>query len=161
MSNQIPKDQHAWNALFFILFPILAVVLFSWLQKTGGLQVLNSISLFDIVIMAFATFRLIHLIVYDKIFSFVRVIFRDTSPDGREVKPAGGFRRAVAELMECMWCVGTWSAFGVFALYILVPIGPFLILIIAISALASFMQVITSRIGSGPQNRTSQPGTCS
>lgn len=148
MDKTLPPDQHAWNAFIFFLFPIMIYAAYLFIQRFAGLQALYAMSIFDILIMVFATYRIIRLIAYDKIFSFARVIFFDVGPDNTLMKPAGGFRRAVVELIDCIWCVGVWAALFVIVLYVISPIARFGALILAISALGTFMQVISRRVGS-------------
>ncbi len=158
--SSTPKDQHTWNALIFILFPIVIVGSYLLIDWMVGIQRMNSVSAFDIIIMTLATFRVSRLITSDKIFGFGRAIFMDVLEDGTEVKPAGGFRRAMAELIECLWCVGVWAALFVLVLYMITPFGRFGALILAIAALASFFQVVSRRVGAGTVNHPNAPHTC-
>ena len=146
-ANNMQKNQHAWNALIFILYPIAIVGAYLAIDRLIGIRNLSLLSTFDIIIMTLATFRIIRLITFDKIFGFARAMFMDIQPDGTETKPPSGFRRAIAELMECQWCTGVWAGLFVIIVYMITPIGRFAALILAISALASFMQVISRRIG--------------
>lgn len=143
--SSLPKDQHMWNAFIFFAFPVMIVGAYVLIERLIGIRNMSALSMFDIFIMALATFRIIRLVTFDKVFSFARVIFMDTLPDGTEVKPSHGFRRAIAELMECMWCTGVWAALFVLVLYMLTPIGRFGALILAIAALGSFFQVVSRR----------------
>ena len=145
--SSLPKDQHMWNAFIFFAFPVMIVGAYVLIERLIGIRNIGVLSVFDITIMSLATFRIIRLITFDKIFSFARVMFMDTLPDGTEVKPAGGFRRAAAELMECFWCTGVWVGLFVLVLYMLTPIGRFGALILAIAALGSFFQVVSRRVG--------------
>ena len=160
MPNPIPKDQHIWNALIFILFPIAIVGAYMLIDRSVGINNMNNVSAFDIIIMILATWRIVHLISFDKIFGFARSVFMNVLEDGTEAKPEKGFRRAIAELIECLWCTGVWVALSVLVLYIVTPLGRFGALILAIAALGSFMQVISRRIGAGTISHPSHPGTC-
>lgn len=148
MYNNLYKDQHTWNAFFFILFPIAAILSFWLLQKTETVSTLWSLGVFDIAILSLATFRVVRLVVADKIFSFGRSLFNNTLSDGTEMKPESGFRRAVAELIECPWCVGVWAVLLVIVLYIIAPVGRFFVMLLAIAALGSLIQILSRRIGS-------------
>lgn len=161
MPNRFPSDQHIWNASIFILFPILVVLLYRYFDSSGAMQAFYSLTIFDIVIISLATFRFIRLIAFDKIFSFGRAIFHNTLPDGTMVKPPKGFRRAMAELLECSWCVGVWAALLVLTFYIISPLGRFFALILAIAALGTFFQVVSKRVGAGTANHPESSHLCS
>ena len=160
MNYNVPKDQYAWNALIFFAYPIAIVGAYLFIDRTIGIRNMSLLSIFDIFIMMLATFRIIRLITFDKIFNFAHVIFMDAMPDGTYAKPERGLRRAIAELIECQWCTGVWAGLFVVVVYMLSAIGRFGALILAISALGSFMQVISRRIGAGQPNHSSSPNSC-
>lgn len=143
----MPKDQAVWNAVFSLLFLVLFVTFFWGL--TDGLDNftwLYLLSTMDIVLLSLATFRIIRLITYDKIFNFVRQWFLVRQEDGSYVKPAGGPRRTIAELIECIWCTGLWAALGVSVLYFAADIGRFLVIILAVAAVGTLLQNISQMI---------------
>jgi len=146
--NSLPKDQAFWNGLFSMLFGGLFLFLFWGL--TDGLDNftwLYLITTMDVVIISLATFRIIRLVSYDKIFAFVRHWFLVRQEDGTYKKQGGGPRRTVAELLECVWCTGLWASLFVTALYFADGIGRFAVLILAIAAVGSFMQIFSQMIG--------------
>lgn len=155
-SNTTTREQYTWNAIIFILFPIAVVALFLLAEKWGALRQLGGITFLDMSILGLATYRLMRLVTFDKIFSFARAMFMDTRPDGSMAKPAKGFRLAIAELMECVWCTGVWAALATFVLYLLSPIGRFFVLILAVAALGTVLQVISRSVASSH----SGPHTC-
>jgi hypothetical protein len=79
---------------------------------------------FDLAILAFATYRLGHLISYDLVMEPFRKYVTETLPDstgaGESVEPRGeGARRALGQLVSCPICSGTWvAALLVYALYL-------------------------------------------
>ena len=101
------EDQNFWNFLFSVLFfVVLVAALWEMKQIRGGYLV--SVPPFDTLLMAFATFRITRLIVYDKIARWFRELFADTREYERggmwyvEVKPLGsGFRHTVYDLLSC------------------------------------------------------------
>ncbi len=149
--NELPKDQALWNAVFAIAFIGIAVVLFWGL--TDGLRHyhwLYFLNAFDIAIISLATFRIIRLVSYDKIFAFVRNWFVVRQPDGSYAKQGGGPRRTIAELLECLWCTGLWATLLVTTLYFGADIGRFIVIILAVAAIGSFLQnfsQLVSRLG--------------
>ncbi|MEK7628740.1 MAG: DUF1360 domain-containing protein [Patescibacteria group bacterium] len=160
MDNNLAPDRHVWNALFFSAFPIAVVLLYGVLNRGTGMDQLMGLTVLDLLILGLATFRLIRLVTLDKIFSFFRAAFMNTLPDGSEIRPDKGFRRAAAELIECLWCTGVWAALMATGLYVSLPIGRFFVVVLAISALGSFMQVVSKRVGAAAPH-THQPGVCS
>ncbi len=160
-SNRPSQDQHIWNALIFILFPVLVVVTYRFLENWGVLQTFFSLTVFDLILISLATFRLIRLVCFDKIFSFARVLFYDTLPDGTMIKPPHGFRRAVAELMECPWCVGIWASFVITVFYVVSPLGRLFAILLMTAALGTFFQVVSRRVGGGTSYHSDSSHTCS
>ncbi|PIT86584.1 MAG: hypothetical protein COU33_02315 [Candidatus Magasanikbacteria bacterium CG10_big_fil_rev_8_21_14_0_10_43_6] len=150
MSEKMPKDQGMWNAVFSFLF--LALFLFLYFVLTDGFDRLKwifFINTFDVIILSLATYRIIRLVTYDKIFAFVRNWFLDEK-DGKMEKPSKGPRRTVAELIECIWCTGLWGALGVTIVYFAFPIGRLFVIILAVAAVGSFLQnfsQMVARIG--------------
>ena len=142
----LPHDQQYWNAALFFLFPILVLVAFVVMVDMIGLRWLYSMTAFDVIMISLATFRLIRMIVFDKIFSFARMIVFDIE-DGEYAKPKGGFKRALAELIECLWCMGVWAGLAATALYYIAPAGRFFVIVLAVSAVGSMLQVASRAIG--------------
>lgn len=139
-----PKDQAAWNALAMLAF-IIAFLGTVLIVGPWQLRELYRFDFFDLAIVALATLRVIRLVTFDKIFSFVREWFLDHK-DGTWHKPAGGFRRLMAELIECIWCTGLWAALAVTALYLLFPLGRFFVLVLAVAALGTLLQNVSKAL---------------
>jgi hypothetical protein len=78
----------------------------------------------ELVLLTFATYRLGHLVAFDRVTEPVRKLFTDTVPDptgaGETVEPKGeGFQQAIGELICCPICSGTWiAALLVYGLYL-------------------------------------------
>lgn len=69
----------------------------------------------DLVMLGFATYRLGHLISFDKVTEPLRLPFTETKMDdygaAMTVEARGeGVQRAVGELISCPICSGTWAA---------------------------------------------------
>ncbi len=146
--GHVSKDQALWNAVATFAFVTLVILGFGLLTHGGRFtKILYYIDFFDVLIMGLATFRIIRLITYDKIFSFVREFFLH-EVEGVYVKRDGGFKRLVSELIECMWCTGLWAGLFVFVAYLANPVGTFLVYILAIAALGSFFQNVSKAVAS-------------
>lgn len=130
-----PSGQSAWNALAMILFIALYVGAFFIVVQWRGVGTILSLDWLDIILVGLAAQRLTRLATNDKIFAFVREWFFDTR-SGELVKPESGFRRLMAELIECVWCTSMWAALAALLMYLLGPIGQFGVLVLAISSIA-------------------------
>jgi len=142
-------DQYLWNIIFTIFFIVL-VFMGSVILASEARLSYTELTLVDFTLMALASWRLIRLFVYDLVTKW----FREQFYDAREVKgrvvlekPAGGPRRTLADLMGCPWCFGVWStAFVVFG-YLMYEWAQFIIIFLALSAVATFLQLLTNLIG--------------
>lgn len=151
---QNKDNQNVWNFIFVLFFLIVFGAGIWWLVRVNG-RLPTSINLFDFTLLILATFRLTRLFIYDKITKFVRDWFLDekelitSSGDMlflRE-KPADGPRRTMADLLSCPWCTGAWFAPIVAFFYFLTPSAWFVILVLAVAGVASFIQVLSNMLG--------------
>lgn len=142
-------DQYLWNVIFLVFFLVVVFMGAVILDGEATKQV-SELTPFDMVLMALATFRLIRLTVYDKITAFFREQFWDAreSKTGYVLeKPAHGPRRTLADLLSCPWCFGVWAAATVSFFYLLTPLAYYPILILALSSLGTFLQLLANMIG--------------
>jgi len=139
-------NQNFWHIILSGVFIALVVVEMALLQLYAY-RSFATIELFDIALITLATWRLIRLFVYDKIMSFFRDLFYTVDDAGLLVKPNRGFRRAVIDLLLCPWCFGVWAASTVVFFYFLTPFAFYPIFILAISVIATTLQLITNAIG--------------
>jgi hypothetical protein len=137
--NNVVKQE--WNIAATVAFVMLLLLSFALIGGWEGRASFFSLNLLDLVLIALATFRLAHLLTFDKIFDFVRDYFLN---DG--AKPRWGFRRLVAELLECPWCTGIWSAVIALTLYLVHDFGAFVVLVFAIAGVASILQLVCSSL---------------
>lgn len=69
----------------------------------------------DLVLLGLTTYRVGHLVAYERIADPIREPFAERTPDpegdGETIVPKGsGVQRALGELLSCPICVGTWAA---------------------------------------------------
>lgn len=104
---------------------------------------------FEFFLIAFATFRLTRLLVYDRITAFIRNPFHEvreeTELDGTVVEvfyvKGNGLKRFIGELLSCHWCMGVWCAAFLFAGITLFPVVFHPILyILAVAAAGSLIE---------------------
>ena len=134
---RILDSQNFWYFVFSVLF-IFVLAGMLWFLGEGGRSVPRGIAIFDFILIILATFRLIRLFVYDKITQFIRDWF---------IPISHGPRRTIGALLSCPWCTGVWIAPFVIFFYYSTPLAWFVILVLAIAGVASFIQVLANMIG--------------
>lgn len=97
----------------------------------------QTVPVFDVVLMAFATFRISRLVVYDRIARWFRDLF---------ARP-GGFFETMRYLLDCPWCVGVWAALVVIVCYQLYDWAWFIIFFLALAGMGSLLQIVANGIG--------------
>lgn len=147
------NDQNLWNFLFSLLF--LGLLGGSFFLLSHNLETLpRSISFPDFLLLALATFRLTRLFVYDKITLWFRSLFLDSRESVLEgvsyierTKPLRGPRRTISDLLACPWCISVWFALLLSTLYFLAPWSWYVILVLAISSIATLLQLFANLLG--------------
>jgi hypothetical protein len=138
------EPRHFWNGIaliLFVLFGALSVVVIARFGTTG----FSTLGFFDLTLLGLATFRLIHLLTYDKMFAAVRVSFMDRR--GKTLrKAARGWRRLMCELLECLWCTGMWSSLFAVTVYCLGSWGRLAIIVLAVAGLGSLFQIASKAL---------------
>lgn len=142
-------DQYFWNFVFSIFFVIL-VVLAAIILETEARVPLGELSLTDYVLLTLASWRLTRLFVYDTVTKFIREQFWNVKKVGKGYqleKPKTGPRRTLADLFDCPWCIGVFAAGTITFLYLLTPYMIFPVMLLAISVVATFMQLLANLVG--------------
>src|SRR5215208_5856124 len=96
--------------LFNLLFAVFLLV-----SKGSNRPVPQRVRLSDILLLGTATHKLTYLLANDVVTSPLRAPFTEyqemESPSNVEEQPRGtGFRKAIGELMVCIFCLGQWVA---------------------------------------------------
>lgn len=142
-------DQYFWNVVFGLFFLLLTIMGAIILQTESRIP-FDKLSLTDFALITLASWRLIRFFVYDTMTKWLREQFYDVKKVGKGftlVKPVTGPRRTLADLFSCPWCFGMWAAASVTFFYLLTPFAYYFVLFLAISAVASFLQILTNLIG--------------
>lgn len=142
-------DQYFWNVVFGLFFLVL-VIMGMIILATESYRDMAQLQLVDYLLITLASWRLTRLFVYDTMTKFVREQWSDPVKveGGYElVKPKHGPRRTLAELFACPWCFGVWATATVAFFYILTPLAYFPVLILALSAVASYLQLLANLTG--------------
>src|SRR5574340_132426 len=110
------KQQDSITKIVLILLFLGGFRVLAWVVENGGGKLqLAVLSLLDIVLIGFDTFRLGRMISYDRVMDPLRAPFtkvvNDNSGEGKTVAARGtGFRQTIGQLISCPICVGTWVA---------------------------------------------------
>lgn len=74
---------------------------------------------YELIVLALASYRLTHFIVFDRLGRILRRPFAD-----EEERPTGsGWRRTIGEGITCYWCAGIWSSILLYLGFQLFPAG--------------------------------------
>jgi len=142
-------DQYFWNLVFSIFF-LLLVVMGGIILETESRIPLTDLSVTDYVLITLAAWRMTRLFVYDAITKFFREQFWDVKKVGKgyELEKAKvGPRRTLADLLSCPWCFGIWSTATVTFFYLLTPYAVFPVVVLALAAVATFLQLLSNLVG--------------
>lgn len=142
-------DQYFWNVVFTVFFFGLTVT-GAIILESESYRPLAEFTLVDFALISLATFRMIRLFVYDAITKFFREQFWDVETVGKDMvlhKPAGGPRRTLADLLSCPWCFGVWAGAMITFFYAVSPYAYYFVVFLAISAVATFLQLLSNMVG--------------
>ncbi len=129
--------QNAWN--FGSLFVYLGLlILVGFLLKKKGVDLIN-IPPREIIVIILATYRLTRIIVFEKILKFLRDFVRS--------KQNFTVLNTVRFIITCPWCAGVWVAMIIVVIYYFVPYGVFIVYVLAISGVASFIVLLANITG--------------
>jgi len=142
-------DQYFWNFVFSAFF-LLLVIMGAIILETESRIPLTELSIIDYVLITLASWRLTRLFVYDTITRFVREQFLDIKKVGRGYqleKPKVGPRRTLADLFSCPWCFAMFASATVTFFYLMTAYAIFPVVLLAIAAVATFLQLLANLIG--------------
>jgi hypothetical protein len=122
-SDHSSQQEATTKVVFTITFLLVFAGFIVLATRLMPLRLDTSPSVFDFVLLAFATLRLGRMVAYDRVMETFRAPFTMTVPDktgaGKTVVARGtGIRCAIGQLISCPICIGSWIAAGlVYALY--------------------------------------------
>jgi len=128
---------HFWNLFLSVFFALLVLVGVWWLAVNR--LIFYDIPGRDLILLSLAVFRLVRLFSYDHITQFIRDWFKDARPNS--------FGHTIGQLLNCPWCTGLWFAFFVIFFYFSTPLSWPVIILLAVAALASLLQLVSNWIG--------------
>ena len=128
---------HFWNTVALLFFIAVVFLGYDWLLLNS--HIYFSVSLTELFIIALAVMRLIRLATYDTITAFIREYFIHKDPRT--------FLGTLGVLVQCPWCTGLWFSALVLFAYFATPIAWYVILILALSYIATFFQIVANLVG--------------
>jgi hypothetical protein len=131
------KTEKIWNLTSMFVFILLLAGL-GHLLISQGINIRN-ITWSDIILISIATYRMIRLMVYDRIFKLFRDIIRNFQ--------GTGLGDSLKTIITCPWCAGIWISLFNIAIFYLVPFGEVFIYIMTISGIATFFQLASNIAG--------------
>ena len=147
------EDQNFWNFVFSVFFVLVLIGALLLIKAVRG-SFLVSVDPFDAVLMAFASFRITRLVVYDKITRWFRELFVQRRVFGKdnqtyvEITTFGkGFRHTIYTLLGCPWCIGIWSGLAVMVSYFIFPWAWSVIFFLALAGAGSLIQILANYLG--------------
>jgi Protein of unknown function (DUF1360) len=117
-------------------------------------MLLSQIEFGTFLLLGLAAFRLTRLIVFDQIMAPLRRPFfteiEEKDEEGKTeiyiIPKEKGLRHWIGELLSCYWCTGVWVSVCLTFLYTLQSqVGEFLILLLAVAAIGSLIEVLVSK----------------
>lgn len=124
------------NFLSTFVFLIVLSISIYLLQKIGFK--IEEVSVLDLVIITLATFRLVRMLMYEKVFGIIRYFINSR---GEKL-----FFNSLGNLVKCPWCTGVWAALFAFDLHYLIPYGLYLNYLLAMAGLASVLVVAVNNM---------------
>jgi hypothetical protein len=151
-------DQYLWNIVFTLFFVVMIIMGAIILDSEAHLQVVD-LNTLDLLLITLATWRVTRLVVYDAVMKWFREQFWDARRTKSGVvleKPARGPRRTLADLLGCPWCFGVWAAALVTFFYLLTPWAYFPTLLLAVAAVATYLQLLANLTGHAAERLKNQ-----
>lgn len=128
-----PK-QNAWNfASLFVYFILLVTV--GFLLEKKGIDI-SKTSIKDLIFIILASYRLTRIVVFEKIFKFFR--------DFVKAQEKYTLLTTLKFIITCPWCMGVWMSLIVVLLFFIVPYGKFIVYVLAIAGVASFIIMLAN-----------------
>ena len=159
------KKEFAAKTLLTSVFIGIFALFIGWMVLFGPGWVIFQLSTLNIVLLAFATYRMGHLLSYDRVMEPLRSFFTETIPDptgeGMTVEAKGeGLQQVIGQLMCCPICTGTWAAAGmVYALYLFPGPAQIFITIMAVVGMAEIINAAGELFSWGGQYARNSSGS--
>jgi Protein of unknown function (DUF1360) len=140
-------DQYFWNVVFLFFFGFLVVMGIIILDTESRIPWAD-ISLFDLVLITLASWRLMHFFSNDNSTKFLREQLYDLKATAKSFnleKPKAGPRRTLIDLITSPWAFGLWMTSAVTFFYLLTAYALFPVIVLSISAVVAILQSVLMR----------------
>jgi hypothetical protein len=137
------KTEKIWNVLSMVVFVLLLIAAGVLLIQMG--IDITRITWGDLILLSIATYRMIRLLVYDRIFKLVRDFIRSFG--------GTGLGDSLKTIITCPWCAGVWISLFNVAIFYLVPFGQLFIYVMSIAGIATFLQLGSNIAGLVAENK--------
>ncbi len=131
------NTERIWNLVSMFVYVLLIIAVGALLHNRD--IDITGISIFELLIISIATYRMTRLLVYDRIFKLVRDVlksFRGT-----------GLGDSLRTIVTCPWCAGVWIALFNVAIFFLVPYGKLFLYVLSIAGISTFFQIGVNIMG--------------
>ena len=137
------RKHQAWNFWSaFVFFGL--VVLAGFLMREKGIDI-RDIYFKDAVVIVLASFRMTRIVVFEKIFKYLRDVVREKE----DYYVIGTIR----SIITCPWCMGVWTTLIIIVLYYLVPFGDILTYVLALAGIASLIILFSNLLHMWTESR--------
>jgi hypothetical protein len=136
-------SEKIWNLVSMFVF-IIVLIIIGILLDNHGFDI-KEIRLFDLLLICIATYRMIRLVVYDRIFKIVRDLMRSFK--------GSGLGDSLVTIMTCPWCAGIWIALFNIPIFYLIPFGDLFIYVMSIAGISTFLQLGSNIAGLVAENK--------
>lgn len=133
--NVLIKEKFLNFISTFVFLITFAASIYLFINKQISI---DDISIFDLVVLVLSTYRVSRMIVYEKVFSFLRYLIRKNSYKG--------LFNSINNLIVCPWCTSVWIGLFMFDIYYLIPYGDYFVYIVSISAVASPLILLSNNM---------------
>jgi hypothetical protein len=134
---KITSAEKIWNLISSFVFVLLIIGVGILFDREG--IVLEEISILQLIILMLATYRLTRIFVYDRVLKVFRDFIRSLE--------GSGIGDSLKAIITCPWCAGVWVALFVVVCYFFVPYGNVFVYIMAISGVATYIQITINFVG--------------
>ena len=141
-------NYYIWSIVFTAFFLVVLTMVLIILDTEARLGY-DEVTPWQFTMLALATWRVTRLLTKDKVTAWFREQFYDVRRTARSaslVQPDTGPRRLLVDLFTCPWCMSMAVALALGSLFMVFEWFSFVIIVLALSAVAAAAQVVLTRV---------------